>query len=76
MTRDEQNRAEWNRLENWHAGWVGIYVAPNDSRVWVPKREPWIGWTLNFAHRRSWVWLIGLVAVPLIIAATIARLAI
>jgi uncharacterized membrane protein len=72
MTRDEQNRSEWSRPENWRGGWLGVYVAPRDSRIWVPKRAPWIGWTLNFAHRRSWVWLIGLIGLPAVIAMLIS----
>jgi uncharacterized membrane protein len=72
MTRDEQDRSEWSRPENWRGGWLGVYVAPRDSRVWVPKRAPWIGWTLNFAHRRSWAWLIGLIGLPAVIAMLIS----
>jgi uncharacterized membrane protein len=69
----ERDRYEWGQSENWHGGWMGVYVAPRDSRVWVPKRVPWMGWTLNFAHRRSWVWLVALIGVPAAIAVLIAR---
>ena len=37
-----------------------FYDAPRDPRVWVPKR--WgLGWTLNFAHRASWWWVLAIV---------------
>jgi uncharacterized membrane protein len=50
-----------------------IYVNPEDPRIWVPKRVG-LGWTLNFAHRLSWVMLILLLApVLLIIALTKAH---
>ena len=39
---------EWHRAENWYGGWLGLYHAPRDPRVWVPKRPPHFGWTLNF----------------------------
>lgn len=64
-TQAERNDAEWHRDENWR-GWLDSYVAPNDTRVWVPKRSPWMGWTLNFAHRVSWLWLAALLGLPLL----------
>ena len=73
MRPDEQNRREWERPENWRGGWLGIYVAPRDTRVWVPKRVPGLGWTLNFAHRRSWLWLGGLIGVPAALAVWLGR---
>lgn len=33
--------------------------------MWVPKQIEALGWTLNFAHRASWYWLIGLAGIPL-----------
>ena len=27
-----------------------IYSDPDDERIWVPKRNPWMGWTVNAAH--------------------------
>ncbi len=51
-------QAEWEDPANWRT--FGIYVAPRDPRVWVRKRNPVRGWTLNFAHSRSWVWVAGL----------------
>ncbi|WP_276360618.1 DUF5808 domain-containing protein [Daejeonella sp. H1SJ63] len=41
-----------------------IYYNPNDPSVWVEKRVG-IGWTLNFAHVRSY-FIMGLIlAIPL-----------
>lgn len=62
---DDPNQSEWERPENWRGGLMGIYVAPRDPRIWVPKRNPWMGFTLNFAHRASWWWMAFLLGVPL-----------
>jgi uncharacterized membrane protein len=47
------------------AGWNGlIYRNPQDPRIWVPKIAGF-GYTLNFAHRRSWLLLLAILAVPM-----------
>lgn len=43
---------EWRNPANWH--W-GVYRAPGDPHVWVRKQRAEFGWTLNLAHRASWV---------------------
>jgi uncharacterized membrane protein len=73
VNQDEVNQAEWKNPDNWRGGWLGIYVAPRDTRDWVPKRIPWMGWTLNFAHGRSWLWLGALLVGPLIVMLVLAR---
>ncbi|TWU00023.1 hypothetical protein Pla108_09660 [Botrimarina colliarenosi] len=61
----EINDAEWNDPTNWR--W-GVYNSPRDARVWVSKPIPWMGWTLNFAHRAAWVWLFALIAPAIVVA--------
>lgn len=63
----ETEEREWEDPRNWRGGLLGIYVAPRDPRVWVPKRRPGFGWTLNFAHRASWGWLLALLAPALVV---------
>jgi hypothetical protein len=58
------NQQEWEQSDNW-TGWLGIYRGARDMRLWVPKRNPDHGWTLNFAHRAAWWSLLGLFSVPL-----------
>lgn len=41
---------EWEKSENWRGGWLGLYHSRRDPRLLVPKRRPWMGWTLNTAH--------------------------
>ena len=59
-----KNQQEWEQPENW-TGWFGAYRSVHDNRVWVPKRDPAYGWTLNFAHRDAWWSLLGLLIVPI-----------
>ena len=66
MNNNLTNDAEWNDKKNWRGGWIGIYSSVRDSRIWVPKKIPWMGWTLNVAHRKSWYW-IGLIIIILLI---------
>ena len=64
MTQEEVNRAEWENPANWSDSLVGIYFSKRDSRVWVPKRRPGPGWTINMGHPRSVWWVVGLIAAP------------
>ncbi|MFM9026505.1 MAG: DUF5808 domain-containing protein [Bacteroidota bacterium] len=45
-----------------------FYYNPTDPRVWLPKRNPMMGWTVNFAHRAAIWWLIGLMAIPMAVS--------
>lgn len=76
ITRNEADRAEWEKAENWTSGskWLSVYFSHGDSRTWVPKRIPAHGWTLNLAKPGAVAWLIGfLVGLPsLFVAITIA----
>jgi len=58
-------KSVWRDTKSWRGGWLNIYVAPGDPRVWVPKISG-MGWTLNFAHGASWWWLAGLLGVPMV----------
>jgi uncharacterized membrane protein len=63
-------QAEWENPANWRLR--GCYVAPRDPRVWVRKRNPARGWTVNFGHRLSWLWMAwfaGLVAMLFVVRA-------
>ena len=43
--------------------WGIIYFNPQDSRVFVPKKIPWAGITINFANPLSYLILFLLIAV-------------
>jgi uncharacterized membrane protein len=40
----------WRDPENWRGL---LYVCEQDPRVVVPKRNPIMGWTINWAHSRA-----------------------
>lgn len=67
-TQAEINEREWADTSNWT---FGVYNAPRDTRVWVPKPVRWTGWTVNFAHRMAYVWLFVLLGVPSIVVITV-----
>ena len=63
INQKEINRAEWSNPDNWS---VGFYFSKKDSRAWVPKSIPWIGWTVNLGSREGAFWMIGfLMGLPL-----------
>ena len=45
-------------LEKWHKDpgnwkWGIFYYNPEDERLFPPKKQEWMGWTVNFANRNS-----------------------
>lgn len=56
---DKQNNDLWK--------WGVFYYNPNDPSIWVEKRIG-IGWTLNFAHSRSYFFIALILAVPMVFA--------
>lgn len=58
MTRKELDEL-WASPNNWSL----VYRCDKDPRVIVPRRRPWMGWTINFAHPLAWPVLIVMVAI-------------
>jgi uncharacterized membrane protein len=46
------NRKEMNPE---HYKWGIFYFNPDDKRIILPKRNQWMGWTLNFANLWTYV---------------------
>ncbi len=59
------NRKEMNPE---HYKWGLFYFNPNDQRVIVPKRAPWMGWTMNFANLWTYVIFGTFIIVAVIVA--------
>jgi uncharacterized membrane protein len=53
-----------NNPEFWY--WGVFYNNPADDSIWVPKRIG-IGYTLNYAHRASWIISFVFLAVTVLI---------
>lgn len=49
-----------------------FYYNKDDSRIIVPKRIKYMGWTVNFAHPLSYLIIAGILAV-VIVAWIVAR---
>jgi uncharacterized membrane protein len=67
MTQQEVNEEEWQNSDNWSGSVLSVYFSKRDSRIWVPKKPPWMGWTVNLAHPAGVWWLFGLLLLPLAI---------
>ncbi|MDZ4198662.1 MAG: DUF5808 domain-containing protein [Kiritimatiellia bacterium] len=64
MKQQEINQAEWENSENWS---FGLYFSKKDTRTWVPKSIPWMGWTLNLGTRAGALWMLGfLIGLPVL----------
>lgn len=50
--------------ENWK--WATFYFNKKDHRIIVPKRNPVMGWTFNFAHPAGYIFLIILLIIVIL----------
>lgn len=57
MTQEEINELEWKNPDNWS---LGLYFSKKDSRTWVPKSIPSMGWTTNIGKSAGAIWFIAL----------------
>ena len=65
MVQSEINEAEWRNPDNWSGG---FYFSKRDSRTWVPKQTPALGWTLNIGNPAGAAWMMGLlVGLPIFV---------
>ena len=69
MDQRETNQAEWQNPDNWSGPkWLSVYFSKRDTRTWVPKQVPALGWTLNLGKTAGVIWLVAtLVGLPLLI---------
>ncbi len=66
MTQDEINRKEWENPDNWSG--PGFYFSKKDSRVWVPKSIPWMGWTINIGQAAGAYFLLAtVIGIPILV---------
>ena len=71
MHQIEINQAEWEKEENWGGPhWGAVYFSKKDSRVFVPKKLKWMGWTVNLAHTAGVLLFVGgLFGIPCVVIA-------
>lgn len=65
MDQREINQSEWNNPENWSGPkWLRLYFSKRDSRTWVPKSIPAMGWTINLGQNAGAYWFLGSILLP------------
>jgi len=71
MNQDTINETECTNPANWTGPkWLSVYFSKRDSRVWVPKQIPALGWTLNLGQPGGVFWMTAfIVGLPLSILA-------
>jgi uncharacterized membrane protein len=62
---NDQDELDRMRLDPDNYKWGIFYFNPRDSRIFLPKRIPIMGFTLNFANPYSYLVLIILLAIIL-----------
>jgi len=74
LDQDELNQCEWENPDNWgDSSWMDVYFSKNDSRVWVPKRKPILGKTLNLAQSASAFWILSIICILFFAAALLFK---
>lgn len=48
--------------------WGIFYFNPQDTRIVLPKRYKWMGWTLNFANLWSYMIIAGIIGYAVLIS--------
>lgn len=62
MNQESINQAEWENHDNWTGPkWLSVYFSKRDSRVWVPKQIPTLGWTINLGRPAGVAWLVAII---------------
>ena len=69
MNQEVINRQEWANPDNWSGlRWLSVYFSKKDSRTWVPKQIPSLGWTVNLGQPTGVYTFVGvLVGIPVLI---------
>ena len=71
MDQNQINQAEWLKDENWGGRkWGEVYFSKKDTRICVPKRIKWMGWTVNLAHTTGVLLFVSaLLGIPCVVIA-------
>lgn len=61
-TQFDQNELDRMRNNPDNYKWGIFYFNSKDTRFILPKRNQWMGWTLNFANPYSYLIILGIIA--------------
>jgi uncharacterized membrane protein len=68
MDQQTINEREWGSTANWSGPrWLSLYFSKADSRVWVRKQIPGLGWTINLGHRNGLKWFLSVLVATILI---------
>lgn len=59
--------SNFDRNDSKYWKWGMIYINADDPAIWLPKLTG-LGWTLNFAHKMAFVYLVLLLVLPTLVA--------
>jgi len=68
MNDNRQNKPTQEQLDQWHNDpdnwkWGVFYFNKKDKRIFPPKRNRYLGWTINFANPFSIVVFLAMLAI-------------
>jgi uncharacterized membrane protein len=67
MKLNDQDKYDRMRTDPDNYKWGIFYYNPSDPRILLPKRNMYLGWTLNFANPLSYCFILVVIAFGLII---------
>lgn len=75
LSQQDQNEQEWQNPDNWSGSvFFAVYFSKRDSRTWVSKQNPLLGYTLNLGKVAAVYWLYGLWLSVLVLSITFLAL--
>jgi uncharacterized membrane protein len=73
--QDEINERERNNSANWGKR-LGFHHGRTDTRLWVRKPQPWMGWSLNMANPLARALVVLFILLLCLVAASVVFLVI
>jgi uncharacterized membrane protein len=69
---NKETLEQWSKdPNNWI--WGMFYYNPKDKRIFPPKKNPNMGWTVNFANTKSVLFFTGMMLFFLFVTFTMLR---
>jgi uncharacterized membrane protein len=67
MRLNDQDRYDRMRTDPDNYKWGIFYYNPSDPRIILPKRNMYLGWTLNFANPFSYCFILFVIVLGLLV---------
>ena len=77
LDQEAVDQTEWENPANWSGPpWLSVYFSKKDSRIWVPKQIPALGWTVNLGRTGGVRWMIGIIVGVILLMAAVSIIAV